>query len=428
MVDTLRARELGVYGTQITKTPAIDAFAAESELFERATSPAPSTRASIASLMTGVSPAVHGVESGLHGLLEGTEALIRLPELLRAAGYLTAALVANPNVDPAFGFQRGFDVYKRLYRLPEIQRPPSSLDLTYTAPMMVDEVKQFLQTLPAEQPFFLFVLTIDPHGPYTPPPPYDSMYDARAAGGDTGMMKNLLDIDRQLEAGEPAALELPLALYRGEVSYGDLAFGQFMNWLKSRELLDDTVVVFTSDHGEAFAEHGNRGHGKTIYQETIHIPLIIRQPKFFAPDKRNRANVDLTDLSTTIVGLAGAELPAHWTGRDLRDANPDKAIFALSHQPGYATTSVTAGNYKMIENELDDSSELFDLGADPGEQHPLDQSSHKKTMEIMTAALAHFRDSSAATRDRMITGQRDLGTNDIPEDIREQLESLGYID
>jgi arylsulfatase A-like enzyme len=201
-----------------------------------------------------------------------------------------------------------------------------------------------------------------------------------------------------------------------------------MSWLRAGELLDETVIVFTSDHGEAFAEHGNRGHGKTIYQETMHIPLIIRQPKFFAPGKRNRASVDMIDLSTTIAALAGADSPAYWTGGDLRDANSEKAIFALSHQPGYALTSVTAGNYKMIEDELADSSELFDLGADPDEQHPLDKSSHEKTMEIMTAALAHFRDSSAATRNRMVTGQIDLRTDDIPEDVREQLESLGYIE
>lgn len=427
MVDTLRAREIGVYGADITKTPSIDAFAAESMLFERAASPAPSTRASIASFLTGVSPAVHGVESGLHGLLAGTEALQRLPEILKNAGYRTAALVANPNIDPAFGFQRGFDVYERLYRLPEIQRPPSSLDLIYTAPAMVDEIRQFLENLPAEQPFFLFVLTIDPHGPYTPPPPYDAMYDQRGAGGEPGMMNNLLELDRQLEAGQPADLDIPLALYRGEISYGDLAFGEFMSWMKTNDWHKDTVVVFTADHGEAFGEHGNRGHGKTIYQETIHIPLIIRYPKYFAGGHRNPANVDLIDLSATLVTLAGQNAPAYWTGRDLRDAIPDGAVFAMSHQPGYASTSVIRGNYTFIENELDDSSELFDLSADPGEQEPLDATRHQATMDEMRKKLAHFRNASAATRARMVNGQLDLRDEDVPAEIREQLESLGYI-
>jgi arylsulfatase A-like enzyme len=350
-----------------------------------------------------------------------------VPELLKAAGYQTAALVANPNIDPAFGFERGFDVYKRLYRMPEILRPPSSLDLIYTAPMMVEEVKQFIASAPTDQPFFLFVLTIDPHGPYTPPPPFDAMYDPRAAGGEMGMMKNLLLLDRQLKSRETASLELPLALYRGEITFGDLAFGQLMSWIAEQPGLDNTAVIVTADHGEAFGEHGNRGHGKTLYENTIHVPLIIRHREYFKPGDRYSENVSLLDLSTTIVALAGASKPDYWAGRDLRRPGPEIPVFAMSHQPGYAFTSVTSGQYKLIQNERDSSLQLFDLKADYQEQSPLDQSQYQTVVDAMLSDLNRFRERSAKIRAATVHGQNQLREDQIPVDIRDQLESLGYI-
>jgi arylsulfatase A-like enzyme len=428
MVDTLRASELGTYGADITKTPAIDRFAADAELFEHATAPAPATRATIASFITGVAPAVHGVKTGLHALSEPTAPLARLPELLQAQGYYTAALVANPNVDPVFGFARGFDTYAGLYRKPDRARVPSSHDLTYTAPMMTAEIKQFIETAPADRPFFLFVLTIDPHGPYTPPAPYDGMYDSRATGGEAGSMKNLIRMDEQLAAGEQVATDLVLALYRGEISYADRAFGELMSWMRERDMLDETLVVLSADHGEAFAEHGNRGHGKTIYQETLHIPLIVRYPSWFSAGRRRAEKVSLLDLSTTIAIAAGATPPGYWTGRDLRGDNLSGPVFSMSHQPGYALTSITRGAHKLIQNELDDSLELYDLDADPLERSPLAGTRHENTVRLMAAELASFRERSEALRSKVVRGDTLLDDDEIPDAIREQLESLGYVD
>ncbi len=428
MTDTLRADEIGAYGATITRTPAIDAFAADAALFERATAPAPSTRATIASVLTGVAPAVHGVESGLDMLSPTGDTLIRLHEILKARGYHTAAIVANPNVDPAFGFARGFDEYKTLYAQPKTRRAPSSLDLIYTAPMIVEAVQQFIANAPGDRPFFLFVLAIDPHGPYTPPPPYDSMYDPRAAGGEMGMMQNLLLLDRQLQAGDPTSLELPLALYRGEISFGDRAFGELMNWMTERRILDDTAVIFTADHGEAFGEHGDRGHGKTVYENTVHVPLIIRHSDHFQPGNRFGENVSLLDLSATIVALAGADIPDYWTGRDLRAPGPEQPVFTMSHQHEYAFTSITSGQYKLIENERDYSVKLFDLDADYREQNPLDQTQHQTLVDAMQAQLNLFRARSAKTRANVVHGQTDVQEDEISADLRDRLESLGYVE
>lgn len=428
MVDTLRADELGAYGAQVTQTPFLDKFAGESEVFERASAPAPSTRASIASFITGVPPSVHGVESGLHALSESTRALQRLPELLQAQGYYTGALVANPNVDPVFGFTDGFDKYLGLYRQPDTPKPPSSLDLIYTAPMMVAEVRKFIASVPADRPFFLFVLSIDPHGPYTPPAPFDSMYDERAAGGEAGTMKNLMRVDRRLEAGQPAAMTLARALYRGEISYADQAFGEFTAWIGEQGLAEQTVIAFTSDHGEAFGAKGNRGHGKTIYQETVHVPLIIRYPDRGAGGRRYGESVDLLDLSTTLARISGASPPGYWPGRDLRGALSPRPVFTMSHQPGHAHTSATVGNYKLIENELAGSAQLFDLDSDPSEQQPLTGPAHQAALDELTKKLGQFREASAELRSMMMRGQLDMKAEEIPESIREQLESLGYME
>jgi choline-sulfatase len=428
MVDTLRASELGVYGAGITKTPAIDSFAAGAELFEWANAPAPATRATIASFITGVPPAVHGVKTGLQALSEATAPLLRLPALLRAQGYYTAALVANPNIDPVFGFADGFDTYTGLYRRPDTARAPSSHDLTYTAPMITAEVKRFIESAPTDRPFFLFVLTIDPHGPYTPPAPFDGMYDAQATGSDAGTMSNLIVMDQQLEASEPVNTDLVLALYRGEISFADQTFGELLAWMDDRRMLDETLVVFTADHGEAFAEHGNRGHGKTIYQETVHIPLILRHPDLFASGRRRAEPVDLLDLSTTIANVAGATPPAYWTGRDLRRRDLSGPVFSMSHQPGYALTSITRGTHKLIENKLENTVELFDLTADPLEKHPLTGVDEAKTADQLRAELAQFHQRSANLRSKVVRGDALLDPDEIPDDIREQLESLGYVD
>jgi len=428
MVDTLRADELGSYGSAVTLTPFIDEFAREAELFERASVSAPSTRASIASFLTGVPPSVHGVETGLHGLFGPTAALRRLPELLQAQGYYTGALVANPNVDPVFGFKAGFDHYLGLYRQAGTPRPPSSLDLIYTAPMMVAEVRKFIEQAPVDQPFFLFVLSIDPHGPYTPPSPYDSKYDERAAGGEAGTMKNLLRIDRLLEAGRPVSMDLTRALYRGEISYADQAFGELMAWMNARGLDDDTVVVLTSDHGEAFGEHGDRGHGKTVYQETVQVPLIIRHPQHFAGSRRRNENVNLLDLSATLASIAGATPPDYWPGRDLRGPLSPRPIFSMSHPPDHAYTTTIVGDYKLIEDELGGSTRLFDLALDPLEERPLDASIHQSALTDMTQTLVRFREISAELHSMMVSGQLSLDAEEIPDSIREQLQSLGYVE
>jgi len=429
MVDTLRAREIGTYGAEIARTPAIDAFSAEAQVFEFARTPAPYTRAAVASLITGVSPSVHGVEYSKTYLSEGTYGLTRLPELLQAQGYYTAALVANPNVDRIFGFARGFDLYKGLYieRTGRFLASPS--ELISTADIVVDQVKAFLDNAPKDRPFFLFVLPIDPHAPYTPPSPYNAMYDPSVADGKAGTMEYLAAFDRIRWGGSDISVDPVLALYRGEVTFTDAAFGNLVDWMAERGTLDDTFFVFTADHGEAFFEHGNRGHGKTIYDESVHIPLIIRHPQTFTGGTRRSENVDLLDLSATISAVAGAKIPDYWIGRDLRQTVPEIPTFTLSHSDEYFLhRSVIADNHKLIWNEIDKSVELYDLAADPMEEQPLPLEQHADREKALTDILNQFHTRSTELRYRLIVEEAAVDADQIPDQIRQQLESLGYVE
>jgi arylsulfatase A-like enzyme len=427
MVDTLRARELGCHGAEVTRTPAIDAFAAESELFEHARTPSSWTRPTIASLVTGVPPAVHGIQVREDVLVDAGSSLVRLPALLQQRGYYTGAIVANPQVDPIFGFESGFDAFQGLYRERSDRRWPKSNELIATAPMVVEEVKRFIENAPTDRPFFLIVLSIDPHAPYAPPAPYRAMYDPRTVDGKQRTQEDAWRI-RSLMRAARTSPEL-LAAYRGEISYTDAAFGELIDWMEEHAILDRTLVAFTADHGEEFAEHGNKTHGKTLYEEVVNVPLILRHPVYFQGGRRRSENVDLLDLSSTIAAVAGANAPDYWIGRNLRTSLPERAIVATSQlDDRHHYSSVVLNDHKLIENEVTHSFELYNLALDPLEQRPLYGTGHDRTVNTLVTELRRFREGSAALRDLMVRGQLTLGDDELPEDIRKRLESLGYID
>jgi arylsulfatase len=426
MVDTLRARELGCYGAQVTRTPYIDRFAAEAELFERASTPSPATRPAIASLITGVAPYVHGVETLQTYLSEATDRLARLPELLRQQGYTTAALVANPNVDTVFGFEHGFDVFRGLYRARSGLTPAYAQDLVATAPRVVTEVESLIDELPADRPLFLFVLSIDPHAPYSPPPPYDGLYDGRAVGGNAGSMNSLIRFDRDLRANGAPDPSVIVSLYRGEVSYTDAFFGKLVRVLESRERLDRTLVVFTADHGEEFLEHGRRGHGQAVYEEISHIPLIVRHPGLFGSGVRRDDHVDLLDLSATLLAAAGVPKPSYWLGRDLSQPLTERPVFTTNRIKDWQYAAVRLGDYKLIDNEALETTELYDLANDPQERNPL--APDEGPRDELLAALAAFRERTAILHKQMVSGSISLDEGAVPEEIMEQLKGLGYVE
>ena len=253
------------------------------------------------------------------------------------------------------------------------------------------------------------------------------MYDPRAVGPSMAGSRGFEEMRKRMEAGRSSP-EL-LAKYRGEVSYADAAFGDLITWMRERRILDDTLVVLTADHGEEFAEHGDKGHGKTLYEEVVRIPLVLRHPRSLGQGRRRTENVDLMDLGATLAAVAGARPPDDWPGRDLRGSlTPDAVLSTSRLRDGHHYSALTRDNLKLIQNEETHATELYDLHLDPWERRPLDQARYREPATALATELQRDREQSATLREQMSECQGSVDEGELPGGIRERLESLGYLD
>ena len=315
-VDTVRADHLGCYGYFRPVSPAIDKFASGAVRFENAFTQASWTLPSHMTVMTSQYPSVHCVID--RGLSLPDQATM-LAEVLSEEGYHTAAFVTWIYVGEAFGFDQGFDEFHELIDRSG-QRVLSGRG-AFSAERTTDAVIARLEeTLP--QPFFLFVHYFDPHMHYTPPPPYDTLFDPDYTGeacGERGWLQpyiKTLQIDPAvIDPRDRAHVE---ALYDGELCYTDAHLGRLFEAIDTQVELDSCMVVFMSDHGEEFNDHGSmEGHGWTLYDEIIHVPLIFRMPGPGRPGTVIEDLVGLIDIGPTILQALGVAAPASFQGRSL---------------------------------------------------------------------------------------------------------------
>ena len=289
-LDTLRADHLGTYGYERPTSPNIDALAASGIVFERAISQASSTLPAHRALFQSV-PAS-----------EASPQNTALAEVLGSHGLRTAAFTGGANISRAFGFDRGFSSY-------------------------VDDPRGFGETFDAveiwlrqngQEPFFLFLHSYDIHLPYDPPPPFDTMFGEDYTGEiEGGRTREVLRRTRRLtEEGwtDRAALteadkERIVSLYDGGIRYTDQFIGRLTLLLRELSLADDTVVVLFSDHGEEFWEHDSVLHSHTLYDELIHVPLIVALPGSELAGTRVATTVRLMDIGPMLLDLLGIEDP-----------------------------------------------------------------------------------------------------------------------
>jgi arylsulfatase A-like enzyme len=420
VVDTLRADVLGAYGFRGPTSPRFDAFAREALLFEDASAPAPWTRASVASLFTGLLVSEHGVDREHRALAAGRETLA---ERLKAAGYRTCAFVANHLVDARFGFAQGFDTWNEGGESFH-DRPAAEL---------VDRGLRCATS--GEGPFLLYVHANEPHSPYEPTAASRGLFDSESYRGNKDT-KALLRLG-QIGTLAPDGLEFLKRRYRGEVHDADAAFGRLVDGLRERGLLDRSVVVFTADHGEEFREHGGTEHAKTLYQELIRVPLAVRIPGPSAPVGRVVGAVELIDIVPTLsslLGLAENAGVAQVSGRDRSGdwlarstpAGDDRVRFAEARFQGTDKISARAGPFKLIVNNDDPAlwragvkREAYDIGGDPGERANI--------VERLPVTAGFLLRSLEAMR---LAARASGGGQEVeltPED-RERLRALGYID
>ncbi|MEM1249630.1 MAG: sulfatase [Acidobacteriota bacterium] len=404
LVDTLRADRTGVYGYGRGTTPRLDAFAQQSLVARHAVAQSPWTRPSVASIFTGLTTLSHGVNAR-NGVL--SEELVTLAEILGESGFATAGIISNPNVAGRFGFRQGFDTYDLLR-----SRRNRAKDVS-------EEALQWLAGRDSERPFFLYLHTIDPHGPYQPEEPYREQF-APAVGAPEKYRRPFM---RRLVRGEEVDTERVSRdlsdLYDGEIAQNDAAFGNLLDQLDTLGLSDSTAVVFLSDHGEEFYEHGRWEHGRSLYGEVLDVPLILRLPGCSAQPLVGLSQH--VDLLPTLLDALRLEAPIGIEGRSLlRPADGRPAVSHLEAD-GFGGIAVTTDQRRLIVpwRNLGPSSMLFDRSVDPGEstnlvgQRPLE--------ELYLAGVA---EKALAARRRNVRGGEAV---DLSEEARRQLEALGYI-
>jgi arylsulfatase A-like enzyme len=356
LVDTLRADHTQPYGYSRDTTPELAKFAQDAIVFEQAIAQASWTKPSVASLFTSLPPGKHQAIQ-LQEPLDSAQ--LTLAEMLRAKGYSTGAAIANWIIyTKGSNMDQGFDSFAGLHGARN--RPSKHVE----AAVVVDEALQWLDSRPGFKRF-LYVHTLDPHVPYTPPPPFDQKYEPHPAPGHPG-------IDPRTDYLEPQDRERMIAQYDGDIAYGDREFGRFVRGLKERGLYDRALVVFTADHGEEFLDHGKWLHGRSVFDELVHIPMIVKLPGQKDAGRRVRDQVRTVDILPTILENEGLPQPPGIMGRPLQQvlagAPELPALSEISHR-GFVAFGIRTGHDKYVWRFSPEDDELyFDLAKDPREQ------------------------------------------------------------
>lgn len=393
-IDTLRADALGCYGSPRETSPSIDALAARSTLYRKASSPTSWTLPAHVSMLTGR----HHVEVGVTRSDEVIpEDATLLAECLQRAGYRTAAFVDSPPkgyVGGKRGFSRGFDEYRHAERRRGQLR---KYDMAVTA----DAAIEWLEEREAEQPFFLFLHTKSVHTvgrqaklpddrqfPYLLPDPF--LFRFAREGVTTGWSDDqlgtgvsyFLALNEEYRAGNRNPANFPAdereylrLLYDAGVAYVDTHLGRVFDKLTELGHASDTVIIVTSDHGEAFLEHNQFFHVE-LFDEIVRVPLIVHHPSRDG-GRVVQQEVALQDIMPTILDWTGTPIPDAVRGRVLPadDGEAPPVFFQTLSDFGYKSVGLRDGRWKLVAHNFADPDALeyllFDTEADPGETTPI---------------------------------------------------------
>jgi arylsulfatase A-like enzyme len=414
-LDTTRADRMGLYGYERDTTPRLDAFAEESLVFERAISPSSWTLPAHASLFTGKFTTSHGArydpEGPLHlaaafdgraefkgfrarGLAGGQQTLA---QLLSDAGYTTGAVVAGPWLKKGMGLDAGFDHHDDSGIHSERGR---------IAPDVTDAALEWLSS-GVESPFFLFLNYFDPHGPYRPPVDFFAPF----------LPKTPNPIPKQREIEESGAF------YDGELRFMDHHVGRLFDGLRNLGLYDDAWIIVTADHGELLGERGLFGHGKSLDQALVHIPMIVKYPAGEVSPGRSRARVQLVDVLPTLVLRLGLPLPPDVQGTPFGSGgHPVVAeVYPLEILEG-SNGDVRAyyeGDLKFMWRESGNHT-LIDLANDPREERSIGWQRPEQSA-AMQRALDEYLASLPAPPEVD-------GAIELDPETQEALRGLGYLE
>jgi arylsulfatase A-like enzyme len=420
-VDALRADHLGVYGYDRPTSPSLDALATEAVVVRDHIAHAPYTKASMASLFTGLYPTSHktfttsrGFSEAMTGHVDGNVPLTDVldPQLwtlasaLASVGYETVGLNTNPFLLKEFGFANGFDDYRFV----------SAGDSFATAPEVVTAALERIDRRASAKPLFLWMHVMEPHSPYAPARESQAMFPPRrpALVAPMDVIPSWIVRDGSNDA------HFYEALYDAEILEVDAALGRLFSGLKDRRLWDGTVLVLTADHGEEFFDHGGFEHNRTLYDEMLRVPLIIRAPGL-RPGMRE-TQTQAVDLAPTLSALAGSTAPEGLAGANIWSRLSGEKTgepVAVAENVG-GLYALRTPEWKFVSN-LQGRHELYQLTVDPRERENLAQTDPDRTRRMrdrLAAMLGNAHLAGSAVREGFVP---------IPPRVLKNLRSLGYI-
>ncbi len=420
-IDTLRADHLPFYGYERDTAPNLARLAAGAVVYEKAYSTSSWTVPSVVSWLTGVTPFSHGVFGGVTRKGKVYEqqvippSLRCLPEVLRELGYHTLGVTANAHLDAEHGFGRGFEQFSCLGFSP--------------APKVNRVVKAWLRENRADgRPRFLWVHYFDPHAPYIPRRPWFHRYAPDVTEHEMEMLRRAHQvwpkIPPEIRRHRARYMQLVKALYDSEIAYCDRAIGELLQRFPE---LDGSWIVVAADHGEEIGDHGYMGHGHTLYNETVRIPLFVRPPGG-GHQVRVKTPVSAVDITRTILAIAGWSGEGQWQGFVLpglelpgAGSRTDPPLAHLARFPDKRhLAAVMEADWKLIRNLKTGTEELYDLEHDLAEQHDL-AAARPELRSRMSKELSDL------VR-RLPPPPEDEITRAISRRREEQLRSLGYLE
>lgn len=464
-IDTLRSDRLGFAGHPAPTSPHLDRLARRGRTRVNAVTPLPRTLPAVASLMTGRVPHGHGVRDNFHyGLGDAAETLA---ERLADAGWATAAVNSNPVLSHDSGVYQGFasasdrgDDHSRLSLVRGVHRILTALKMRRgdRSQVITDLALAWLDRRPRGRPFFLWVHWLAPHIPYEPAAPFDQRFDPAYKG----RWERRLDY-ADISKGEmtyrnpltPREMQHAKALYDGEIATADRALGRLLREMEAHGELEDTVVLFTSDHGESLDEHGYfLNHGDFVYGPAAGIPMIVVGANGGA-GTLSRDPASLVDVMPMLLDAVDVEVPDHVDGRVDAGANrtvhgesgfcrfphlndrlgwglpreiaqsPDRVPDWTSRWEEQANRAkqrfVQTGNWKLVLSPHPDGDrvELFDLASDPAERTDR-QETNPERRDALLAYLRGWIEAGDAVKS---TGE----ARELTDQLRGQLDALGYL-
>lgn len=442
--DACRPDHLGCYGYARETSPNVDGIASKGVLFADATAQATWTKPAIASLLTSNYVSVHMADGDEVRL---NDAFLTLPEILAENGYTTAFIFANGNAG-YYNLSQGFHERIAIWTPDEFKaglEDQSKHVVWHHAEHLTAEAIRWLEDNQNKN-FFLYLHYLEPHAPYDPPEPFYSMFSGDLPGDVEGTMVGLQRVKKE---GDPQQLEKMKAFYDGTISFTDYWLGKVLGELRRLGLNNRTIIVFTSDHGEAFMEHGLMQHRGEVYQEQIKVPFIFELPAGYGrEDVVVHKPVMHIDIAPTILDLLGLPPASGFQGRSLAPfiVNSLRPFYALrrwlfprnrtivSEKLEASSKMIRVGRWKLIVDEQRER--MFDLHGDKLES---DNKYEEEDLfpafpelgiggkrAMLKKALKEWE--MQVSQARALLGNLELEVEQLNDDRKRELRAMGYLD